>query len=948
MIAGHLPHARAAHVSFLFNALAFVIALVGLAGLFLNIQSLVTWGSQSSGLAPNTALILLLLCGGLCAFNSALLRLAQTLGAAAILFTAVILSQYLTGRDYGIDSLVPTLTTGPLRTSPNAGAAIVLFGLALILAGLKGPLHRVAEAGASGALGLALLALIGYLADLMPAFSWGTLAGMSLPTAAALLLLTLGFFAAIRARRPTLELGMPLLATGVVILAAVSASAIITNSTLVKNHSWVRHSLETRDLLRSIGQQIDLCDRIERSHYNTGDPSDAERLKLNETAIWDRVFALRELLAGDPAQLSRVDGLQLLLRQKLRNVHRLYAFGIQGQVPTDVRRREVLVSLESTDAVIRELDLMLDTETLSLGQRSREAAEVAEQTRRITWLAGGLSVILLAAAILASAQARRSREVARQAMEQAHDAAIEASRLKSEFLANMSHELRTPMNGIIGMSELLLDSPLLPEQRDMSEMVLNSSEALLKIINDILDFSKIEAGHMHIDSQPFELRRVMEDCTLLLAPRAHGKSVELALDYDPQLPCRFIGDGGRIRQIVMNLAGNAVKFTTVGEVLIRVSLEERGTHATRFRVEVHDTGDGIPPAAQERLFEPFTQADAATTRRFGGTGLGLAISRQLVEHMGGRIGFQSVEGKGSIFWFELQLPLDPVQPDEPALAGLSGRRFLIVDDNATNRKIVTAQLASLGAASETAASAAEALGILRSRPPFTALLLDSHMPDQDGPSLARELHAIGLAGDRHRGGVRLLLLSAAANLPTKEDDALFDSVLTKPVRLADLQRCLLRLTGDEHEEKSAESPIASASELVSTHGRLRLLLVEDNVSNQRVARMLLERLGHSVDIAPDGEAALRQLAEGAYAAVLMDCQMPVLDGYEATRRIRRGEAPGVARDICVIALTANAMASDRIKCLDAGMDDVVTKPVRMDDLRDVLERRLPPADTATS
>ena len=933
--------AKAAHLSVTLNFLALGVVFMGMAGLFLNLPALSSWGSSLTSLVPNTALSLLLLCAGLCAFTLSRPRLAQMLGASAAIFTGIILSQYLTGRDYGIDRLLPTLTNGSVRTSPNAGTAIILFGLTLVFAGAKGPVQRAAAACASGALALALLAFIGYSADLMPAFRWGTLAGMSLPTATAILLLALGFFAAMRAHRMPMEPGMPLLATSVIILAAVSASAVITNSSLIENNRWVRHSLETRDLLRSIGQQVDLCDRIERSHYNTGDPADAQRLTIGEETIWRQYEALHTLVAAEALQLARVETLQLLLKEKLRRVRDLYALGIQGQVHADVRRRGVLTSLESTDAVSAELDALLDNEAQSLRQRSDDASQSAEQTRRITWLAGGLSVILLAAAVAANTQARRSREVARKAMLAAHDAAIESSRLKSEFLANMSHELRTPMNGIIGTSELLLESPLTPEQRDMGEMVLNSSEALLKIINDILDFSKIEAGRMQIDAQPFELRRVIEDCSQLLAPRAHEKNVEFILDYDPQLPARFLGDGGRIRQIVMNLAGNAVKFTSAGEVLVHVSQRDAAMGGATFRVEVIDTGEGIPLAAQERLFEPFTQADAATTRRFGGTGLGLTISRQLIELMGGRIGFRSSEGKGSLFWFELQLPLDATQPGATSSRqDLSGRRFLVIDDNATNRKVVAAQLAAMGAESECAAGAGEALSLLREGHSFTALLLDWHMPDCDGPTLAAELRKSGLAGEGGRGGRWIILLSSAASNSPDNSQSLFDGVLVKPVRMADLERCLLRLVngGSQKESTPSSAPAMETPSSIPLH----LLLVEDNISNQRVARMLLQRLGHEVDVAGDGRTALQKIAASRYDAVLMDCQMPVLDGYETTRCIRRGETPGVERDICVIALTANAMASDRLKCLDAGMNDFVTKPVRLDDLRDVLARCVKP------
>jgi signal transduction histidine kinase/CheY-like chemotaxis protein len=521
------------------------------------------------------------------------------------------------------------------------------------------------------------------------------------------------------------------------------------------------------------------------------------------------------------------------------------------------------------------------------------------------------------------------RAILQENLAEARDAAVEASRLKSEFLANMSHELRTPMNGIIGMSELILQSELSPEQREMGTVVLQSADALLEIINDILDFSKIEAGRLHIDHVPFNPRQVVEDCMVLLAPRAHQKGVELVCDCDPRLPERLVGDGGRIRQVVMNLAGNAIKFTPQGEVVVRLGqLPAKGSHAA-MRVEVRDTGEGIPREAQARLFQPFTQADASTTRRFGGTGLGLAISRQLVELMGGAINFESEEGRGSRFWFDLELE---VAEDQTAAVGgsrdLQGRRILVVDDNVNNRKVVQGQLAHLGATTVSVGGAEEAMAALRDDGAFAAVLLDWHMPECDGLALARRIR------EEVPGPLpRLVLMSSAATHGEDGAEELFDAVLMKPVRSSQLQRSLLRLV----EPPRPPRPLPGKEEPQTAPG-LRLLLVEDNHSNQLVVRMQLRRLGHNVDLADNGERALEALAAQRYDCVFMDCQMPVLDGYETTQRIRTGVVTGVDAKIPIIALTANALPSDRLKCLMAGMDDFVTKPVRGEDLRQAIER----------
>lgn len=477
----------------------------------------------------------------------------------------------------------------------------------------------------------------------------------------------------------------------------------------------------------------------------------------------------------------------------------------------------------------------------------------------------------------------------------------------------------------------MLQSDISLDQKEMGNVVLQSADALLEIINDILDFSKIEAGRLHIDRAPFSVRQVVEDCMVLLAPRAHQKGIELVCDCDAMLPDRLVGDGGRIRQVLMNLAGNAIKFTSQGEVI--VCLERvlvRDGHVT-IRIAVTDTGEGISEEAQGRLFQPFTQADASTTRRFGGTGLGLAISRQLVELMGGIIKFRSVEGQGSRFWFDLELPV----ATDLAVTGneaqdLSGRKILVVDDNENNRKVICAQLTSLGASVEAVANAEAALSAFRDGGPYAALLLDWYMPDCDGLCLARRLR------QESSQLPPMVLMSSSAVHVCDGSEEMFNAVLVKPMRKSQLQRCLLRLIGPT----GPAAPTLRGGDK-SSDGKpagLNLLLVEDNHSNQLVVRMQLRRLGHNVDLADNGVSALEALAAQRYDGVFMDCQMPVLDGYEATQRIRSGGVPGVDPKIPIIALMANALPSDRLKCLMAGMDDFVTKPVRGEDLRQAIER----------
>ncbi len=735
------------------------------------------------------------------------------------------------------------------------------------------------------------------------------------------------------------------------ILASYGHQAIHQNAIFIDSSSRIRWTWDSLDFAQPIVLEQERLGAI--------------YLKSNLDALWIR---LGEYLSAGLGVLLLSIVLSLLLSSRFQRIISRPIVKL-----TDVARQvsaEKNYALRAPQGYPDEVGILIErfNEMLQVVQyRDVELAQhrdhleemVSVRTQELVELTGNLQQEIEAKQVTEAKliEVAMDLETKNEELAESRDQALAAVKAKSEFLATMSHEIRTPMNGVIGMTGLLLESSLTADQQRFAETVRSSGEALLTIINDILDFSKIEAGKLDFEHIDFDLRVCVDETLELLAEKAGAKRLELLGIVFPDVPTALRGDPGRIRQVFLNLLGNAIKFTKFGEVTVQVLRLDELEDEVVLRCQVTDTGVGIPYEAQSKLFQAFTQADSSTTRKYGGTGLGLAISKQLVEQMNGEIGVDSVPGVGSQFWFTVRLAKQPVDDHAAGIPTrkLEGLRVCCVDDHPTNRFLLAQYCSDWGMDAVVAGNPREALCLMQAATqrgkPFDLAILDMEMPEMDGKGLAATIHA-----DSAIDPVRLVLLTSLGQRgeATKARAAGFVGYLLKPIRKEKLQSCLEMVMGiADVDSLEAVPPLITeySQPVLPTMRSATILVADDHSVNQQLAMLMLERMGHRVDVVSNGQEAVDAVFRQPYDVVFMDCQMPEMDGYDATREIRRGEVSskrGAFRGqqaetvrIPIIAMTANAMPGDREKCLAAGMDDYLSKPIKADEMAKTLMKWLP-------